>query len=101
MPPEFANLVPIYYEGEITMKNLDGKEWETGVRWSKMYRSERYHFSSSWPKFRRENNLLTGDECVFKFIKSDGKFCLASHKKPPLPPSETPATKGGDVDVGK
>ena len=66
------------------MKNQGGKEWEMGVRLDKSYWTERYTLSPGWREFIRCNKLTEVDECVFKFITSESKLCLAkvTKKKP-------------------
>ncbi|KAI3796033.1 hypothetical protein L1987_38694 [Smallanthus sonchifolius] len=95
-PPEFAESAGIDGdERSMTMKNRDGKEWEMGLRLDMSFKPKRdrlskgwpdkpkrYYLSKGWPDFRRENELSKGDECVFKFIRSEGKLLLAK----PLPP---------------
>ncbi|XP_076922472.1 B3 domain-containing protein REM9-like [Bidens hawaiensis] len=77
-PRGFAELAGIDDEGTMTVKNLDGKEWVTGIKLDKSFRSSRrYLLSPGWPCFRRENDLSAGDECVFRFIRSEGKLLLA------------------------
>lgn len=68
-------------KGTIIMKNQDGKEWEMGVRLDKSYGTERYTLSRGWREFKRCNKLTEGDECVFKFITSENKLCLAKVTK--------------------
>ncbi|XP_022031656.1 B3 domain-containing protein REM5-like [Helianthus annuus] len=81
-PEGFAELMGIDAEGPIKVKNLDGKEWGTGLKLDKSYRSMiRYFLSPGWPRFARENKLAEGDECVFKFIRSEGKLLLAKVTK--------------------
>ncbi|KAI3796034.1 hypothetical protein L1987_38695 [Smallanthus sonchifolius] len=73
-------MIGIDGEGTMTLKNVHGKEWVTGLRLDKSYRSTiRYYLSPKWCVFKRENDLSEGDECVFKFIRSEAittRFCL-------------------------
>ncbi|KAK9050985.1 hypothetical protein SSX86_027610 [Deinandra increscens subsp. villosa] len=88
-PAGFAELVGIDGEGTMVLKNLDGKEWVMGLKLDRSYRASiRYYLSSKWSAFQRENRLSEGDECVFKFIRSEGKLLLAKviKKKRPQPP---------------
>ncbi|XP_076894259.1 B3 domain-containing protein REM6-like [Bidens hawaiensis] len=80
-PPEFAALAGIDGEGTMTVKNIDGKEWVTVLRLDASYKSKRYCLGSGWGRFWRENKLSIGDECVFKFIRSEGKLLLAEVTK--------------------
>ncbi|GJY34540.1 DNA-binding pseudobarrel domain-containing protein, partial [Tanacetum coccineum] len=77
LPGEFVGLGKIEGEGPIMMKDLDGKEWPMVARLDKSYKVERYYLSRGWRRFRRSNDLKEGDECVFKFITSERKICLA------------------------
>lgn len=71
------------------VKNLDGKEWVTSLKIDKSYRTIlRYYLTCGWPRFMRENGLLEGDECVFKFIRSEGKLLLAKVTKNKCRPSD-------------
>ncbi|MFS8028864.1 putative transcription factor B3-Domain family [Helianthus anomalus] len=109
----FAELMGIDVEGPMKVKNLDGKEWVTGLKLDKSYKSTiRYFLSPGWPRFARENKLAEGDECVFKFIRSEGKLLLAKvtkKKSGEIPVAEAMRRarvralaiqkNGGDVDV--
>ncbi|KAD4983160.1 hypothetical protein E3N88_19831 [Mikania micrantha] len=65
-------------ERSMMLKNIDGKEWVTSVKLDKSYRASiRYYVSYGWSAFRKQNGLSQGDECVFKFIKREGKLLLA------------------------
>ncbi|KAK9074679.1 hypothetical protein SSX86_007277 [Deinandra increscens subsp. villosa] len=86
LPTEFVELTGIYGEGTLTLKNLDGDEWEAGLR---LENRKRYCISAGWPDFRRSNDLCDGDECVFKFIKSEEKLLLARVTKKRRPARET------------
>ena len=89
------------------MKNQDGKEWKMGVRLDKSYWTERYTLSPGWRKFKRHNKLTEGDECVFKFITSESKLCLAKVTKKKMATEAVKRTdqglrtrqRGGRVDV--
>ncbi|KAJ0634399.1 putative transcription factor B3-Domain family [Helianthus annuus] len=65
-------------DGTLTAANLDGKEWQLGVRVGK---DGWYYLSAGWIEFRRSNDLCEGDECVFKFITSEDKLLLARVSK--------------------
>ncbi|GKF90958.1 DNA-binding pseudobarrel domain-containing protein, partial [Tanacetum coccineum] len=43
--------------------------------------STQYHLSLGWPAFKRSNNILEGDECVFMYTTSEDKMCLAKITK--------------------
>ncbi|KAI3731499.1 hypothetical protein L1987_62687 [Smallanthus sonchifolius] len=99
LPPEFVLLAGIDGEGTLTMRNVDGKEWETKLMLEK---SDRYCVSAGWADFWRCNDLCEGDECVFKFLKSEDTLLLARVKKKRRPakqmqgnPSEVPAPEVG------
>ncbi|KAI7748377.1 hypothetical protein M8C21_034015 [Ambrosia artemisiifolia] len=85
LPIEFARLAGIDGEGSMRVKNLDGKECVMGLKLDKSFRGkERYMLTSGWPQFLQENELSEGDECVFKFIRSEGKLQLAKVTKKQL-----------------
>ncbi|GJV80870.1 DNA-binding pseudobarrel domain-containing protein [Tanacetum coccineum] len=50
--------------------------------------STQYHLSLGWPAFKRSNNILEGDECVFMYITSEDKMSLAKVTKKIIPPTE-------------
>ncbi|KAJ0923513.1 putative transcription factor B3-Domain family [Helianthus annuus] len=76
-PVKFAELVGIDGEGTMVMKNLDGKEWHLGLKMEKTLGKNRYYLTTGWSGFRLENDLSEGDECVIKFVRSEGKLLLA------------------------
>jgi hypothetical protein len=63
----------------ITLKSLDGYEKEMPVRVGTKYhyQAKRYSLSKGWMDFARSTNISVGDKCVFKFITSEDKLCLA------------------------
>lgn len=81
-------------EGPIMMKDLDGKEWPMVARLDKSYKVERYYLASGWLGFRCSNDLKEGDECVFKFITSERKFCLAKVTRKKRLPIQPPPPGG-------
>ncbi|KAC9845608.1 hypothetical protein E3N88_45185 [Mikania micrantha] len=85
LPAAFVELAGINGVGSLTLKNVDGKEWQTALRKEKLNHSERYFISAGWSGFRRSNDISDGDECVFKFIRSEDKLLLArvNRKKRP------------------
>lgn len=85
MPTEFTRLAGIDCERTLTVANLDGKEWELGVRYEKLRQVEKFCLSSGWPVFRRSNDVSEGDECVFKFIRDEDKLLLARVSKSKRP----------------
>ncbi|XP_076924352.1 putative B3 domain-containing protein At5g66980 isoform X2 [Bidens hawaiensis] len=89
MPTEFTRLAGIDCERTLTVANLDGKEWELGVRFEKLRHVEKFCLSSGWPVFRRSNDVSEGDECVFKFIRNEDKLLLARVSKSKRP-AKTP-----------
>ncbi|KAJ0495205.1 putative transcription factor B3-Domain family [Helianthus annuus] len=80
-PKKFAKWAGINGEGTMRVKNLDGDEWVTDVKLDTTFRTKRYLLSSGWRSFWRGNNLLEGDKCVFKFIRSERKLLLAKVTK--------------------
>ncbi|MFS8020671.1 putative transcription factor B3-Domain family [Helianthus anomalus] len=78
LPADFADMAGIEGDGTLTAANLDGKEWQLGVRVGK---DGWYYLSAGWIEFRRSNDLCEGDECVFKFITSEDKLLLARVSK--------------------
>lgn len=76
------------------MKNLEGEEWQMGVRLDTKFYSERYYLSTGWPKFRKANNLSKGDECVLKFIRNESKLCLDKVTKKELTAPQAPPRGG-------
>lgn len=70
------------------MKNLAGKELRMGIRLDTSFWTERYYLSTGWCEFRRYNKLSEGDKCVFKYIRSESKLCLAkvTKKEMSVPP---------------
>nr|XP_043623118.1 uncharacterized protein LOC122594883 isoform X2 [Erigeron canadensis] len=119
LPEKFVELSGIHADETIKLKNNKGEEWQIGVLLDTLYhKSERYIFSAGWLGFQQSNDLSIGDECIIKFIRKEGKFCLAKvtkkqkqawspqlsgqilatkdvKRKRGLPPHE----QGGDVDV--
>ncbi|XP_076938514.1 uncharacterized protein LOC143606728 [Bidens hawaiensis] len=89
MPTEFTRLAGIDCERTLTVANLDGKEWELGVRYEKIRQVEKFCLSSGWQDFRRTNDVSEGDECVFKFIRDEDKLLLARVSKSKRP-AKTP-----------
>ncbi|GJR37796.1 DNA-binding pseudobarrel domain-containing protein [Tanacetum coccineum] len=90
-PGKFVGLGKIEGEGPIMMKGLDGKEWPMVARLDKSYQAERFYSVKGWRGFRRSNDLKEGDECVFKFITSERKICLAKvtrKKRLPIQPCQ-------------
>ena len=59
------------------MISLDGNECQMAVRKDKRKLSTRYHLSKGWHAFMRSNSISQGDKCVFKYITSEDKMCLA------------------------
>ncbi|KAJ0570927.1 putative transcription factor B3-Domain family [Helianthus annuus] len=85
-PGKFAELAGIDGEGTMVMKNLDGKEWHLGLKMEKTLGKNRYYLTTGWSGFRLENDLSEGDECVIKFVRSEGKLLLVK-----IPRQEWPA----------
>jgi hypothetical protein len=69
------------------------------VRSDKRRKSTSYYVATGWKEFQQSNDISPGDKCVFKFITSEDKMCLAKitkRKTParPLPPAaEAPVTE--------
>ncbi|KAK9050984.1 hypothetical protein SSX86_027609 [Deinandra increscens subsp. villosa] len=102
-PAGFAELAGIDAEGTMVLKNRDGKEWVLGLKLDRSYASIRYYLSSKWTAFRRENRLSEGDECVFKFIRSEAKLLLAKvikKKRSPRPVDRVRVVKRASGDGG-
>ena len=60
------------------MISLDGSESQMALRKGKRQpASTRYHLTEGWNAFMHSNNISQGDKCVFKYIKSEDKMCLA------------------------
>nr|GFC87617.1 DNA-binding pseudobarrel domain-containing protein [Tanacetum cinerariifolium] len=47
------------------------------------YQAKRYYLMKGWTDFVRSSNISVGDKCVFKFIISEDKLCLAKITKAP------------------
>ncbi|CAI9266343.1 unnamed protein product [Lactuca saligna] len=89
LPSEFARLARIDAERSVIMKNIDGQEWKIRL----LSDSKRYYLSAGWSEFRRVNELCEGDKCVFKFIKSEDKLCLARVTKKRVQSKQPPAVE--------
>ncbi|CAH1417144.1 unnamed protein product [Lactuca virosa] len=89
LPSEFARLARIDAERSVIMKNIDGQEWKIRL----LSDSKRYYLSGGWSEFRRVNELCEGDKCVFKFIKSEDKLCLAKVTKKRVQSKQPPAVE--------
>ncbi|GKB87886.1 DNA-binding pseudobarrel domain-containing protein [Tanacetum coccineum] len=87
------------------MKSLDGNETQMSIRTDKQrHRSTQYYLSVGWPAFKRSNNISEGDECVFRYITSEDKFCLGkvTHEKTPIrlpSPAEVVKRKRGRLPL--
>ncbi|KAL8227535.1 hypothetical protein R6Q57_015119 [Mikania cordata] len=84
-PAEFATLAGMNGEGIMAVKNVDEREWVTRLRVEYSNGTKRYYLSTGWGGFRRENHISEGDECLFKFIGSEGKLLLAKVTKKKSP----------------
>ncbi|KAM0047499.1 putative transcription factor B3-Domain family [Helianthus debilis subsp. tardiflorus] len=60
----------------MAMKNVDGEEWYMYSRVEISHGTERFYLTSGWRDFLQENHLCEGDECVFKFVRSEGTLLL-------------------------
>ena len=75
------------------------------VQSDKKSKSTSYYVAAGWKEFQRSNDISEGDKCVFKFITSEDKICLAKITKRktlarPLPPAtEAPVTEVDADDV--
>nr|GFA27777.1 hypothetical protein [Tanacetum cinerariifolium] len=90
LPIDFAGLAGIDTKKNIIVKSLDGNEAQIALRSCPFKKKQRYCFSIGWPDFKRSNNISVGNECVFKYITSEDKMCLAEvvkRKRGRLPPS--------------
>ncbi|CAH1417147.1 unnamed protein product [Lactuca virosa] len=83
-PREFARLIRMKAGRTISMKNLEGKEWPVRLL-SEGVHYTRYYLSKGWSEFRRDNDLCEGDACVFKYLRSEDKLCLAEVTKKRVP----------------
>ncbi|KAI3763605.1 hypothetical protein L2E82_13575 [Cichorium intybus] len=106
LPTEFARLVGIDSERSVTMKNLDGDEWEINLRseikhYTPIKHYTRYYFSTGWSGFWRANELSEGDQCIFKYIRSEDKLCLAKVTKKRRVQARQPASKPPATEVLK
>nr|XP_043626768.1 B3 domain-containing protein REM10-like [Erigeron canadensis] len=81
LPAEFVELTGVNGKKAIILKNLDGEEWKMSVQSKTSKQQLRYYLSSNWLDFQLRNELFEGDECVFKFIRSEDKLCLAKVTK--------------------
>ncbi|GJV21594.1 DNA-binding pseudobarrel domain-containing protein [Tanacetum coccineum] len=83
MPVDFVRSAGIGTKKTITLKSLDGYEKEMSVRFETNYhyQAKRYCLRKGWMDFARSNNISVGDKCVFKFITSEDKLCLAKITK--------------------
>ncbi|PWA84647.1 DNA-binding pseudobarrel domain-containing protein [Artemisia annua] len=103
---DFVTLAGIDKKKTIVFKNLSGYEKEMAVQRVNQFRSSSYSVASGWKEFLRDTDLSEGDICVFKFIRSEDKICLAKITKKktparPLPPAiEPPVTEVECVDDG-
>ncbi|GKE77473.1 DNA-binding pseudobarrel domain-containing protein, partial [Tanacetum coccineum] len=85
MPVDFVRSAGIGTKKTITLKNLDGYEKEMPVRVETKYhyQAKCYYLRKGWTDFARSNNISVGDKCVFKFVVSEDKLCLAKITKAP------------------
>ncbi|GJS55661.1 ribonuclease H-like domain-containing protein [Tanacetum coccineum] len=103
--PDFVALARIDTRETITLKNDDGYEKEMPVQSDKKRNSTSYYVVTGWKEFQQSNDISEGDKCVFKFITSEDKICLAKITKTktrarPLPPAaEAPVTEVDADDV--
>ncbi|GJT25062.1 DNA-binding pseudobarrel domain-containing protein [Tanacetum coccineum] len=77
LPSAFVGLSRIDAKENIILKRLDGNERLMALRSYQQNNSTYYCLSMGWPAFMRSNSISEGDECVFKYITSEGKMCLA------------------------
>ncbi|XP_023746764.1 putative B3 domain-containing protein At5g66980 isoform X2 [Lactuca sativa] len=80
IPLAFSRLTGLKARKSIKMKNLNGKEWPMKLL-SEGRNYTRYYLSAGWSRFRRANELCEGDKCLFKFLRSEDKFCLSKVTK--------------------
>nr|KAJ0213738.1 hypothetical protein LSAT_V11C400160860 [Lactuca sativa] len=83
-PLEFARLIRLTAGRTMSMKNLEGKEWPVRLL-SEGGHYTRYYLSKGWSEFRRDNELCEGDTCVFKYLRTEDKLCLAEVTKKRVP----------------
>ncbi|MFS7920766.1 putative transcription factor B3-Domain family [Helianthus anomalus] len=72
-------------EGTMVMKNVDEEEWQVSLRVEISHDTKRYYLATGWGAFQRENDLSEGDECVIKFVRSEGKLLLTKITEQPQP----------------
>ncbi|CAH1417146.1 unnamed protein product [Lactuca virosa] len=92
-PLEFARLIRLTAGRTIIMKNLDGIEWPVKLL-SEGGHYTRYYLSKGWSEFLRDNDICEGDACVFKYLRSEDKFCLAEITKKRVQADRAMAVEG-------
>ncbi|PWA84646.1 DNA-binding pseudobarrel domain-containing protein [Artemisia annua] len=93
LPTDFVALARIGTKKNVIIKSLDGIETQMALQSYKLRWSTRYCFSVGWRSFKRSNNISDGDECVFKYIKSEDKMCLAKITKKITRATQLPAER--------
>ncbi|GKA36619.1 DNA-binding pseudobarrel domain-containing protein, partial [Tanacetum coccineum] len=104
MPAYFARLARLDTKKTLTLKSLDGYEKEMPLRVEKC-KPARYYVGSGWKDILQSTSISQGDKCVFKFIASEDKLCLAksikkqTQARPQLPVAEAQEKEFNDVVV--
>ncbi|XP_023746765.1 B3 domain-containing protein REM17 isoform X1 [Lactuca sativa] len=92
-PLEFARLIRLTAGRTMSMKNLEGKEWPVRLL-SEGGHYTRYYLSKGWSEFLRDNDICEGDTCVFKYLRTEDKFCLAEITKKRVQADRAMAVEG-------
>nr|XP_043625952.1 putative B3 domain-containing protein REM15 [Erigeron canadensis] len=102
LPRDFVRLAKIEDKRTIMLKGIGGNEWRMGIGLDTGNATVRYFLSAGWLDFKRSNNLSKGDECVFKFLRSENKMCLEKVTKRPInqnPTTQPPKKNSGGDSV--
>ncbi|XP_071694110.1 B3 domain-containing protein REM10-like isoform X2 [Rutidosis leptorrhynchoides] len=75
LPKKFVRAAELENKRSIKLKNQQGNEWTLGITVER-YASVKYFLSACWANFRRYNQLMDGDKCLFKFNKDEGVLHL-------------------------
>ncbi|KAH7852524.1 hypothetical protein Vadar_025981 [Vaccinium darrowii] len=71
LPMAFARGTGMATKRAVVLKNEEGRVWPVDISTYPSSRG-RIDLSGGWPAFLKENNIVLGDSCVFKFIPSAG-----------------------------
>ncbi|KAI8542280.1 hypothetical protein RHMOL_Rhmol08G0126800 [Rhododendron molle] len=69
----FARETGMANKKSVKLRNEEGREWTVDLC-MRNYRGSygRIDLGVGWPAFCKENEIVDGDSCLFKFIKSAG-----------------------------